>query len=123
MTNGYQATVGVKPDVPTTGSGRRSANRGRAAKWLYQRMSKSTGRAGRWFMMITKAIALTEREDEIDGIEHALRAAGNMWFRDDLLLKLERLFVLARGGVAAEREQSRVPEAGGDSESAADAKA
>ena len=38
---------------------------------------------------------------EIDDLEQALREAGGVWFRDDLLLKLERLFEIARAGEAA----------------------
>ena len=38
---------------------------------------------------------------ELDDLEQALREAGGVWFRDDLLLKLERLFEIARAGEAA----------------------
>ena len=38
---------------------------------------------------------------ELDDLEADLRAAGGVWFRDDLLLKLERLIEIARQGEAA----------------------
>lgn len=38
---------------------------------------------------------------ELDDLEQALREAGGVWFRDDLLLKLERLIEIARAGEAA----------------------
>jgi hypothetical protein len=38
---------------------------------------------------------------ELDDLERELREAGGVWFRDDLLLKLERLIEIARAGEAA----------------------
>ena len=35
---------------------------------------------------------------ELDELERDLRAAGDIWFRDDLLAKLERLIAIAREG-------------------------
>ena len=38
---------------------------------------------------------------ELDDLERDLRQAGDVWFRDDLLVKLFRLIEIARAGEAA----------------------
>ena len=38
---------------------------------------------------------------ELDELEAALRAAGDVWFRDELLVKLFRLIEIARQGETA----------------------
>lgn len=38
---------------------------------------------------------------ELDELEATLRAAGDVWFRDELLVKLFRLIEIARRGEAA----------------------
>lgn len=37
---------------------------------------------------------------ELDDLERELRAGGDIWFRDDLLVKLHRLIEIARQGEA-----------------------
>ena len=38
---------------------------------------------------------------ELDDLERELRAGGDIWFRDDLLVKLHRLIEIARQGEQA----------------------
>lgn len=45
---------------------------------------------------------------ELDELERDLRAAGDIWFRNELLAKLERLIAIAREGEALRQNLLRV---------------